>query len=163
MLRETIGFGSVAMNWIHLALLINLASTWFMVGLIWLIQIVHYPLFRLVGEPNYVEYQRSHQTRITWIVGPVMIAELASSGWLVWLLAQSTAAIWMQVNLALVIAIWIVTATMQVPAHDRLSRGFESGIHRFLVLGNWIRTIAWTARGVLILLVTYQLLLSVAD
>jgi hypothetical protein len=37
---------------------IHLAATWFMVGLIWVIQIVHYPLFTSVGSDSFAEYER---------------------------------------------------------------------------------------------------------
>ena len=42
------GFVSTLMH--YFSFLLNISSTWFMVGLIWLIQIVHYPLFKLVGK-----------------------------------------------------------------------------------------------------------------
>jgi hypothetical protein len=150
--------GTLTMNWLTIILLVNVATTWFMVGLIWLIQIVHYPLFRLVGESTYTEYQRWHQTLITWVVGPIMMAELITSGLLVWLVVRSPLSLWVQVNLVLVVAIWIATATMQVPAHGRLSEGFDVRVHRRLVFGNWFRTVAWTTRGVLILMVVGTLL-----
>jgi len=35
--------------------------------------------------------------------------------------------------------------------HERLGHGYADGAHRRLVQTNWIRTIAWTARGVLVL------------
>jgi hypothetical protein len=37
--------------------------------------------------------------------------------------------------------------------HRRLERGFDADAHRRLVLGNWVRTVAWTARGVILLLI----------
>ena len=60
------------MNWSLTILLANVVSTLFLVGLIWMVQVVHYPLFDDVGEPNYVSYQQRHQTSITYIVGPMM-------------------------------------------------------------------------------------------
>ena len=42
-------------------LLLNFASTWAMVGLIWLIQIVHYPLFSRVGADQFKLYEQEHQ------------------------------------------------------------------------------------------------------
>lgn len=38
------------MNWPITILLANVVSTLFMVGLIWMVQIVHYPLFDDVGQ-----------------------------------------------------------------------------------------------------------------
>jgi hypothetical protein len=33
--------------------------------------------------------------------------------------------------------------------HHRLERGFDPAAYRQLVRGNWIRTIAWSLRGLL--------------
>jgi hypothetical protein len=38
---------------------------------------------------------------------------------------------------------------LQVPAHEGLSQRFDPDLTRRLVRTNWIRTIGWTARGVL--------------
>jgi sterol desaturase/sphingolipid hydroxylase (fatty acid hydroxylase superfamily) len=58
----------------------NLAATWFMVGLIWFVQVVHYPLFAAVpaGEP-FAAYHRQHVRRTTWVVAPVMLVELVTA------------------------------------------------------------------------------------
>ena len=59
-------------------LIAQLVSTLFMTGLIWCVQLVHYPLFARVGEGTFSAYEQDHQRRITWIVMPVMLVELAS-------------------------------------------------------------------------------------
>jgi hypothetical protein len=45
-----------------------------------------------------------------------------------------------------------------VPRHDELRRGFERRAHRGLVAGNWLRTVAWTARGALVAAVVVRAL-----
>lgn len=133
-----------------MALLVaNAASAWFLTGLIWVIQVVHYPLFAAVGRDQFVAYEASHTRLITLVVGPVMLVELASS---VLLLATRPPAIPMwaaATGVALVAAIWLSTALIQVPAHGRLSGGFVDEAHALLVHSNWIRTVAWTAHGLL--------------
>jgi hypothetical protein len=47
--------------------------------------------------------------------------------------------------------IWLSTALLQVPRHRALEAGFDPAAHRALVATNWIRTVAWTARGFLLL------------
>jgi hypothetical protein len=42
--------------------------------------------------------------------------------------------------------VWASTFLLQVPCHDRLSRGWDEGVHARLVQTNWIRTVLWTAR-----------------
>jgi hypothetical protein len=54
-------------------------------------------------------------------------------------------------GLALVAAIWLSTAAIQVPCHAKLAAGFDAEVHARLVSSNWIRTVAWTARGLLAL------------
>lgn len=65
-------------HWIVLA---NLAATLTMFGVIWLVQLVHYPLFAGVGADGFTAYEATHQTRITWIVFPAMALELATAAW----------------------------------------------------------------------------------
>lgn len=62
-----------------LILALNLVSTLFMVGLIWFVQIVHYPLFKSVGESEFVEYQLQHQKLTTWVVAGPMLLEAERS------------------------------------------------------------------------------------
>ena len=133
------------MNAFESALLMaQLASTLPLVGLIWTIQLVHYPLFELVGEESQVDYQKEHMNRITWVVAPLMLIELVTVG-LLWVLAPFD--VWAIVGALLVAVIWVSTVIIQVPCHGRLAAGFDRAIHRRLVDSNWIRTIAWTLRG----------------
>ena len=40
-------------------------------------------------------------------------------------------------------------AESDLPLHDRLCVAFDAELHRRLVLSNWIRTVLWTFRSVL--------------
>jgi len=130
-------------------LVIQAAATWFLVGLIWVIQVVHYPLFARVGAEGFAAYEASHSLRITWVVMPPMLLELALAFALLlpaWRPASvSPSMAWLGV--ALVVTIWLSTFALQVPQHDILARGFDDRAHRMLVLTNWLRTIAWSLRG----------------
>ena len=132
--------------WILIA---NAASAWFLAGLIWVIQVVHYPLFAAVGRSEFAAYEASHTRLITVVVGPVMLLELATSALL---LAARPAAVPMwaaALGVALVAAIWLSTIALQIPAHGRLAQGFAEDAHAMLVHTNWIRTVAWTLHGAL--------------
>lgn len=123
-------------------------ATLAMVGLIWFVQVVHYPLFARVGSESYTAYQTAHMRRTSLVVGPLMLTELAAavlillSGW-----APRPIA-----GLILLAIAWLSTFFLQVPRHATLERGFDPRAAASLVSTNWIRTIAWTARGVLALL-----------
>ncbi|MEQ9616792.1 MAG: hypothetical protein RLN60_02020 [Phycisphaerales bacterium] len=121
------------------------AAAWFMVGVIWIVQIVHYPLFAGVGEERFSSYEREHQRRIAWVVAPAMLAELGLAAALVFLRPGALVV----TGLALLIVIWVSTFALQVPAHAKLAGAFDAPAHARLVLTNWVRTVAWTARGVI--------------
>jgi hypothetical protein len=42
---------------------------------------------------------------------------------------------------------------IEMRLHWRLADGFEAAIHSRLVQSNWLRTAAWTGRGILVLIV----------
>jgi len=118
-----------------------------MTGLIWVIQVVHYPLFARVGASGYREYQAAHQSLITLVVGPAMLVEAAAATLL--LIERRNA--WTLSGAALLFVVWASTALLQVPLHNELSGGFDAAAHARLVQTNWIRTIAWTLRGLIAL------------
>ena len=49
-----------------------------MVGVIWVIQLVHYPSFHFIDKDIYDSFQKFHMNKISIIVIPVMILELAT-------------------------------------------------------------------------------------
>ncbi len=144
-----------------LLLLLQVAATWFMVGLIWTIQVVHYPLFARVGQEQFAEYSRRHQFLITWIVGPAMVVELLTAVILALYPPTPDTGLWLWTGVILLLVIWVSTALIQAPQHGRLATGGQDRKRiRSLVTWNWIRTIAWSARGVLVLMVLRRLLVD---
>jgi len=129
-------------------LLIDLhtAVTFFMVGLIWFVQIVHYPLMGCVVG-NFAAYEAKHTQRTGWIVGPVMTLEAITAGVLTYSPPPGVAPQVTWFGLGLVLIIFASTVLVQVPCHRQLTLAFDAHVHRRLVSSNWIRTIAWTARG----------------
>jgi hypothetical protein len=120
-------------------------ATLFMTGLIWFVQVVHYPLFDRVGDSEFATYEKGNTRRTGWVVGGPMLLELGLAVVLAW--SPGGTAAWC--GLGLLGIIWLSTALSQVPMHRRLERGFDPSAHRRLVRGNWIRTTAWSLRGVL--------------
>ncbi len=135
--------------------LVHAAATWFMVGLIWFVQVVHYPLAATVGEDAFVSYQHAHMARTSVVVIPAMVTELVAAGWL---LIDQPAGIpdwapWL--GAILLGAVWASTALLQVPAHSALTMGLDEDQVRRLVSTNWVRTIGWSIRGILALALVY--------
>ena len=145
----------------HAALLIaSLATTWFLTGLIWTIQVDGYPLFASVGRDAFAAFEADHTRRITPLVGPVMLAELVLAISLMFERPKSMPTWLAWVGVGLVGAIWASTGLVQVPLHDRLAFGFDPDAHSLLVATNWIRTAAWSARAAAITWVTWRSLLA---
>ena len=131
-------------------LLTNAAATLFMTGLIWFVQVVHYPLFGGVGANEFAAYETRHSDLTTYVVIGPMFAELITAALLVWRRpAVPTWELW--AGLGLVGIIWLSTALLQVPQHTTLTAGFDARAHGLLVSSNWIRTAAWTLRSLIVL------------
>jgi hypothetical protein len=127
-----------------------------MVGLIWFVQVVHYPLFARVGEGQFTAYETAHQRLTTLVVLPPMITELVT-GLLIAFAGDLDIEPWLGwCGLALLAVIWLSTFALQVPRHRQLQTGFDRRAHALLVATNWLRTAAWTARGALVLLMAGQ-------
>ena len=140
---------------------VQLASTLYMVGLIWFVQLVHYPLFSAVGIKEFPAYEQSHQRLTTWAVGPMMLIELVSTFALPFRMPVGSATWLAWLGLALLIAIWLSTWLLQVPAHHSLQvNGFSHTVHSRLVRTNWIRTVAWSVRGLIALAITMSCIQS---
>ena len=132
-----------------LVLLLHAGSTLMMTGLIWFVQIVHYPLMSRVGESSFAKYESAHTRSTTWVVGPLMLIELVTAVYLLGF-APTQQAHWVALlGLIALGFIWGSTLMLQIPAHRRLERGFDQSIHRELVQTNWVRTIAWSIRSIL--------------
>jgi hypothetical protein len=132
-------------------LLAHAAATLYMTGLIWFVQVVHYPLFAAVGAREAAAYHRAHGRRTTWVVGPPMLAELVTALVLALAPPPGVGQGWAWGGLALLAVVWLSTAALQVPAHARLDAGPDAATQRALVAGNWIRTVAWSARAAIAL------------
>ena len=131
--------------------LIQVATTLSMVGLIWFVQVVHYPLFDRVGVDGFSIYEEAHQRLTARVVAPLMLGELASAILLIWYRPTGVGDTLVLSSLGLLVLLWISTYVIQVPQHAKLQDSYSPLIHRQLVSGNWFRTAAWTARGVLVL------------
>jgi len=133
--------------------LVHAGATWFMTGLIWFVQIVHYPLMGAVQADAFPAYEVAHQRRTTWVVGPVMLIEASCAVLLFWLPhGEFTGTTLRWVGLALLSIIWVSTSVMQVPLHAKLAIRFDNAVWRRLLASNWLRTFAWSDRGIVALL-----------
>jgi len=136
---------------VELLLLVHLAATLVMVGIIWFVQVVHYPLFERVGPEGFSAYSHAHSRLTGLVVGPPMLTEAATAVLLLFIRPAAVPLVAAWVGAILLAGVWVSTAMLQAPRHRDLGRGFDASAHRFLVISNWLRTVLWSARGLLVL------------
>lgn len=144
-------------SWI---LLIQLIASAYLCGLVWLVQVVHYPMLADLnpwrnGESRGGKFGacERHARLITPVVAPAMLVELAIAIALVipgpW---SGNAAGLAWAGLVVVVLIWISTFFVQVPLHEKLAKGLDVIDGRtvgLLVRTNWVRTVLWSLRVVI--------------
>jgi hypothetical protein len=132
----------------HSVFIIHLSATLFMTGLIWIIQLLHYPSYHYIKIEKFSDYQRFHTNQITYIVGPMMLIEVFSGAYLTLQHNWSTIYTFNFIGLCI---LWLATLFFSIPAHNKLSLGFNPETVTQLVRTNWIRTLTWTIRSGLLL------------
>ncbi len=137
----------------QLLFVIHCAVTWALVGLIWTIQVVHYPLLQAVGREGFVAYHARHMALITWVVGPLMLTELGTAVWLLYLGERS---LLFATSLAALALNWGSTRFCQVPLHQALTQGYDRNALQRLVRSNIWRTTGWTVRGICLAVLMLQ-------
>lgn len=138
--------------------ILNVVFTLLMTGVIWFVQIVHYPLFVQVGAHQFTAYEDHHKRLTTVVVAPLMLMELTASVALVLLPLEPATLSVSYVALVLTLVIWGSTAALQVPLHNKLSFNYSSDLVARLVQSNWIRTICWSLRSLLTVFVLFLVL-----
>ncbi len=126
---------------------IHFASTAVMVGVIWVIQLLHYPTFHYIEKNNYSQFQKFHMNRISYIVIPAMVIEMLSG---IMLLIINDDFI---ISFSLLVCIWIITFVFFTNIHQRLLSKYENTAVEKLVNLNWIRTAFWTVRLVILFII----------
>ncbi len=128
--------------------LLHFASTVFLTGVIWLVQLVHYPTFHYIKSSEFQKFCQFHQNSISWVVAPMMVFELITS---LYLVVSPVASGKLYLGLGLIALIWLSTFFLSVPLHTKLLLGPQPDVIQNLVLTNWPRTFLWTIRSVLLL------------
>lgn len=134
----------------HAWLLAAFAASWFMTGLIWFVQVVHYPLFGRVGADSFPDYHAGHTGRTAPVVIVPMAVELVASMAIVVAPPPGTGPVLAWTGLALAALTWASTALVQVPLHHRLAGGADPSTVGRLVATNRARVGFWTAHAAIV-------------
>ena len=122
----------------------HLVSSWALFGLIWTVQLSHYPTFRYIGEADFPAFHQHHTSSIVIIVLSLMLLELGIVGWQ----AYQSGWNWMWViPLCIVLGIWASTFFVQIPLHGKLEMGKDLQVIEQLVKTNWVRTVLWSVKA----------------
>lgn len=130
---------------------LHLGATLAMAGVLWVVQVAIYPLFDAVGRHEFTRYHARYMAAVSWVVAPLMLIEAATAAWLWWAGLRGPA---FALALLFLAVAWISTFALQVPLHRRLQLAQDPALIHRLVISNWIRTIAWTIRALLLLFAT---------
>lgn len=127
------------------------ATTWALVGLIWVVQVVIYPQMARMLPEGFASWHHAYTARISWVVVPLMGVEAILLG--VWVFTEPSSIAGWFCAISVVI-IWLSTICIQIPLHQRLASGWDEATIERLVVTNWIRTTAWTLKGGLLMFAT---------
>ena len=131
-------------------LMIHIVSTSIMVGVIWVIQLVHYPSFKYVKESDYIIFQKYHMRNISYIVFPVMFTELITA---LLIFFSGEKSLFFVLSLICLFLIWVITGVLFTKFHSILQKGKDLKMIEKMINANWIRTLLWTLRIIMILFV----------
>lgn len=129
----------------NLIFFMHLFTTFFMCGVCWFVQIVHYPLFREIPKEAFPNYERRNFVT-GYVTVPAMTIELFSG---LWVLYTDYSTIFLY-NMVLLSFIWASTFFFQVPLHFKLAKEGNPNHITQLIKTNWIRTVIWTVRSILL-------------
>ena len=140
-----------------LLLIMHVFSTVFMTGVIWFVQLVHYPSFLYLEHSKFSSAMTRNKVLTTMVVAPVMLFEVVTWIALVSTLYMSLSPFLLWANSIGLVAICGITVFASMPLHEKLAQGYDARTIKSLVNLNWPRTVLWTARslGLFLLLRTY--------
>ena len=125
------------------AIIVSVATSWYLVGLTWVVDLVVYPAFSLVGPGELQRYHQSHRRSITFAVGPVWLVQgVAIAAWV--FSGSSLTEPWAIATGCLAAAAVGVTIVKAVPAHDSLAERFDPPMFRRLLFWHRVRSLTWT-------------------
>jgi len=138
--------------------LISTVCAIYLTGLIWTIQLVHYPSFNYISNDKQIKFHHFHQKMMGILAGPAMLIELISTT-LYCLEFKATKGLdWTMIaSMILVTITFFSTFFIQVPIHQKLIENnlTNKALIKKLVQTNWIRTLSWTLKA--IIQITYYL------
>ena len=145
---------------IDAVLIANLVASCVMTGVIWFVQHVHYPLLAQVQMGQAVAVAEEHQRRTGHVVALPMAVEGLTT--LALLAQQPVGVTWYLPWIgAILLAVALgCTVLLSVPLHSQMAKNPDALVGAKLVATNWPRTIAWSLRAVVCVVMVAQMVNS---
>lgn len=125
------------------------AATWWMTGLIWFVQWVHYPLFERVGRDHFQQYHAAHVRLTKRAVLVPMVLQLVLSLTMAYKFTGNQAYLAYAGGFFAILT-WLMTFFRQLKDHDQLASGFTNESHRRLLSGNFPRAFVWSLHALIV-------------
>ncbi len=132
----------------EIILLANFVAATVMTGVIWFVQWVHYPLLASVPVDRAVETAKKHQRSTGQVLAIPMAVEGFTTLGLLISRPEGVQVIWPWIGAVLLAVALGSTVILSVPLHAKMVANPTAEVGRRLVVTNWPRTIAWSARAV---------------
>ena len=131
---------------------IQIVSNSYLVSLVLMTQFITYPTFLYIDKDKFSEYHRKYVNNISFIVAPVMLIELLT----LLLIAYFSKDFLIIKSLILLLVIWLTTFFIMIPSHNKISKTFNKKEINRLINYNWVRTILWSFKLLLIIFLYYE-------
>lgn len=124
-------------------LVVHLVAVAVLAGVGWVVQIVVYPAFRLVGPGEWARYHDRHMRAVGQVVAvPWLVQGVSTAALLFAPTVRGPAVVAVLAALALVTVVATVAAA--VPVHVRLTAAPDAADLTALLRANLVRTLAWS-------------------
>jgi len=131
---------------------IQIVCNSYLVSLVIITQFITYPTFLHINKDKFSEYHRKYVNNISFIVAPVMLIELLTLS----LIAYFSGEFLIIKSLILLLVIWLTTFFIMIPSHNRISKSFNKKEIISLINYNWVRTILWFFKLLLIIFLYFE-------
>ena len=131
---------------------IQIVCNSYLVSLVIITQFITYPTFLHINKDKFSEYHRKYVNKISFIVAPVMLIELLTLS----LIAYFSGEFLIIKSLILLLVIWLTTFFIMIPSHNRISKSFNKKEIISLINYNWVRTILWSFKLLLIIFLYFE-------
>jgi hypothetical protein len=129
-----------------IVVLLQIISTFLLTGLSWYVQLVHYPLFHFVSSSEFHQFHKAHVIRTNVMVLSLLPIEIITTCLTaLYGFPGLTHTQWM-FGAVLLLGICLLTVTVQMPIHNKLSNEKSKDDIEKLTRSHWIRTALWSLR-----------------